>query len=379
MGSILGGMFLSMASNMIMIYLGIEFVSLLSYLLTAVKIKNAKAYEGSIKYLLFGGVSSGVLLFGLSYIYGITGSLELAVIAKSLRHLQGVEMYLVWSGFAFVLGGLSYKIAVVPFHSWCPDVYEGAATPVTTFFSVAPKVAGFAVILRFFNDLFALNQVLSHENLFLVMGIISAFTMTIGNMAALRQKNIKRLLAYSSIAHAGYVMAGFSAFSQTANQAVLFYLMAYLIMNSGAFLVAIAVGTRKEMANQEGMDFGAFAGLAYRGKSGAFWAIMMTIFLFSLTGIPPFVGFIGKYFIFAALLKKELYWLAIIGVLNTVISLYYYAQILKAMFFEKMDMEFDPEKMDDGILRRPIYSLLGIALGILTFIFGIFPSIINIP
>ncbi len=379
MASIIGGMFMSMASNMVMVYLSIEFVSILSYLLTAAKIKNAKAYEGAIKYVLFGAVSSGILLFGLSYLYGIAGSLDLAEVGKGLRNINSVpEMTLIWGAFAFVIGGLAYKISVAPFHSWCPDVYEGAATPVTTFFSVGPKVAGFAIIIRIFEEVLnvkATQSLFTQENIFFMMGVLSTITMTIGNFAALRQTNVKRLLAYSSIAHAGYILAGFSAYSALSNQAILFYLFAYVLMNSGAFLVAIAVGTRDDQT--DAMDIENFSGLAYKGSRGAFLASIMTVFLVSLTGIPPFVGFIGKYYIFNALIVKEVYWVAIIAAVNTVVSLFYYARILKAMFFAK---ESDIQDIEGKNLYSPTYIMaLGLILVALTLTFGIFPELITLP
>lgn len=374
MGSIIGGMFMTMASNMVMVYLGIEFVSILSYLLTAAKVRDAKAFEGAIKYVLFGAVSSGVLLFGLSYLFGMAGSLDLAAVGKSLRSMENLnEVALIWTSFAFVIGGLAYKISVAPFHSWCPDVYEGAATPVTTFFSVGPKVAGFAILIRIFEEMFSVrvsNEYFTQENLYLMMGILSAVTMTIGNFAALRQSNVKRLLAYSSIAHAGYLLSGFSAYSILANKAVLFYLLAYVLMNSGAFLVAMVVGTRD--GQNDAMEVDSFSGLVYKGRMGAFWASAMTVFLFSLTGLPPFVGFIGKYYIFNALIDKQIYWLAIIGALNTVVSLYYYARILKSMFFAKEESIDDIE--GKKMFSPGYYVALGIVLLVLTITFGIYPE-----
>lgn len=380
MGSVLGGMFMSLSASLLMVYLSIEFVSLLSYVLTAVKLRNGKAYEGAIKYLLFGGVSSGILLFGLSYIYGLGGSLQLQAIGQTINSMSDpASLALLLIGFVLVLAGLAYKIAVVPFHSWCPDVYEGAATPVTTFFSVGPKLAGFALVIRFFAEMVLQKQLVGFDPhlLYLILGIASALTMTLGNFAALRQNNIKRLLAYSSIAHAGYTLAGFSAYSSIANQAVLFYLFAYLIMNVGAFLVLMVVGTQREA--QGGMGIQSFYGLAYRGTSGALWASAMTIFLFSLTGIPPFVGFIGKYYIFTSLIQGQVYWLAVIGVLNTVVSLYYYARIMKAMFFRAPE-HAQEEGVELGGLFSPLsYKFLGVVLTLATLVFGVMPTLISLP
>ncbi len=362
MGTILGGIWMGISSNMVMIYLALEFVSILSYIMTGIRVRNAKASEGAIKYVLFGAVSSGIMLFGLSYLYGLSGSLELSKLGVYFQQaqLEGKIFFILM--LVLVFGGISYKLAVIPFHSWCPDVYEGAATPITTFFSVGPKIAGFALLIRFFNEIFPVNISQPQlSNIFFIIAIVSAITMSIGNLAALWQNNIKRLLAYSSIAHAGYILAGIPAYSQIGNHAILYYLMVYLIMNVGAFLVAMVVGGDE--------DLNAFDGLAYKSSKGAFWASIMTIYLFSLIGLPPLAGFFGKFYIFSALIDKNLYWLVIVGIINTVISLYYYARILKAMFFNTPNSEQQ--------MFSPIhYQVLGVVLMILTVLFGIYPQMI---
>lgn len=366
MGSILGGMLMTISSNLIMVYLSIEFVSILSYLLTAFKIRDSKASEAAIKYILYGAVSSGVMLFGLSYLYGIGGSLELKHLGKFLNVSSPVKQIYFLGGIGMVLAGLGYKMAVAPFHAWCPDVYEGAATPVTTFLSVAPKIAAFALLIRFLNNLFPFSQSqLQSQDIIMTIAFISGFTMTFGNLAAIPQNNVKRLLAYSSIAHAGYILSAFAAYSTLTNQAVLVYLFAYLLMNVGAFLTLMAVGGRS--AN---MIISSFNGLAYRGRSGALWATVMTVFLVSLVGLPPMVGFIGKYYVFSALVEKQIYWLAILGALNSVVSLYYYARILKAMFFGHAEGE-------ENKLFSPLsYEILGVLLAVLTLVLGIYPQLI---
>jgi len=232
------------------------------------------------------------------------------------------------------LAGFGYKIAAVPFHMWAPDVYQGAPIPVTAFLSVGSKAAGFALLIRFFYP--ALSHPTSTGTWATVPGVdwptlvlvLSMITMTLGNFAALSQQNLKRLLAYSSIAHAGYVLMGFVVLSNDGLRAMLFYLVAYYLMNIGAFLVVMIV------ANSTGReDVDGYRGLAWRG--GAAPAVAMAVFLFSLAGLPPLGGFIGKFYLFAAVIERQFYWLALVGVLNSVVSLYYYARIVKAMFLDQ--------------------------------------------
>jgi NADH-quinone oxidoreductase subunit N len=227
------------------------------------------------------------------------------------------------------LAGFGYKIASVPFHMWCPDVYQGAPTPVTAFLSVGPKAAGFALLLRFFGGSLPSELVGGPAPWPLLLAMIAAATMTLGNLAALSQTNLKRLLAYSSIAHAGYLLLGLCAGGSEGSRAILLYLVTYLFMNLGAFLVIIAVtdaGVGEEIADWRGL-----------GRRAPWAAVAMAIFLFSLTGLPPFAGFFGKFYVFYALLARGgslMVTLAVIGILNSAVSLYYYARVLKAMFFE---------------------------------------------
>ncbi|MDO8462308.1 MAG: NADH-quinone oxidoreductase subunit N, partial [Deltaproteobacteria bacterium] len=231
------------------------------------------------------------------------------------------------------LAGFAYKIAAFPFHMWAPDVYEGAPTPVAAFFSVGPKAAGFAALIRFFLTAFALKSPEVFGDLKLagwpeMITLLAIVTMTFGNFAALYQTNLKRLLAYSSIAHAGYMLMGFAALTPTAIEAVLFYLVVYFIMNLGAFLVVLII------LNQMGVeDIEGYNGFGRRGGQGTYLAVLMGIFLFSLTGLPPLAGFTGKLYLFGAVIQSKMYMLAIVGVLNSVVSLYYYIRVVKVMFF----------------------------------------------
>src|SRR3954468_20405817 len=306
------GMFLMASStDLLMVYLSIEMVSLVSYVLTSFRRADRKANEAALKYVIYGGVASGVMLYGISILYGLFGTTrvtgaggigaQLADVTSRLflAHAFGgqpaAQLALVVA-VIFVLAGVGYKIASVPFHMWCPDVYEGAPTPFTAFLSVGPKAAGFAVAIRFFFAAFE-RQVPGGGYVAVtelpwpaIIGIISAITMTLGNLTAIVQTNLKRMLAYSSIAHAGYLLMGLAAASTAGVQSILVYLIVYVLMNVGAFLVIIVVSRATG-----GEEVGDFRGL---GSKAPIAALAFTVFLFSLTGIPPFAGFVGKYLIF---------------------------------------------------------------------------------
>lgn len=363
---VLGMMLLSMSNNLLMVYLALEMVSVLSYILTGSARGVRRSSEASLKYVIYGGVASGIMAYGISLLYGMTGTLNLGEIAVFLK-THAVSRPALFTSIVLMMGGFGYKIASFPFHMWCPDVYEGAPTPFTALLSVGPKAAGFAILIRFF--ILALTQP-SETGQFVsikavgwpqMMSGLAIATMTIGNLAALAQKNLKRLLAYSSIAHAGYMLMGFAALNQESLTAILFYLVVYLIMNIGAFLVVILV------SNQLGTeDVDGFKGLCHRGSLGMFLSLAMTLFLLSLTGIPPMAGFIGKFYLFGAVVRAGLYGLAIAGVLNSVVSLYYYIRIVKAMFF---DQPADHRAIQMPILTQSCTLSL---LAILTLYLGLF-------
>ncbi len=337
------------SSDLLMIAIAVELVSLVSYALAGFRKHNRRASEAALKYVVYGGVASGMMLFGMSYLYGLTGSTNLVgsgaalqrfvdeAFLTSLRSGQpnAAQLALVMA-VVLVLSGVGYKIASVPWHMWCPDVYEGAPTPFTAFLSVGPKAAGFGLVIRIFYGAFSesggqdLAKVVSDLPWPAVIGVISAVTMTVGNFAAISQTNLKRMLAYSSIAHAGYLLMGLAAASATGSESVAIYLIIYLFMNLGAFLVVGIVG---RLAGSESIF--EYRGL---GARAPFAAAAFAIFLFSLTGLPPLAGFIGKFHLFKALLERGGAWqntLAVIGVLNSAVSLYYYARIVKAMFLDK--------------------------------------------
>ena len=380
--ALLLGMFLmASATDLLMIYLAIEMVSLVSYVLTSFHRADRKANEAALKYVIYGGVASGVMLYGMSILYGLFGTTrvtgaggigaQLADVTSRLflAHAFGgqpaAQLALVVA-VVFVLAGVGYKIASVPFHMWCPDVYEGAPTPFTAFLSVGPKAAGFAVAIRFFFAAFE-KQVPGGGYVAVtelpwpaIIGIISAITMTLGNLTAIVQTNLKRLFAYSSIAHAGYLLMGLAAASTAGVQAILVYLIVYVLMNVGAFLVVIAVSR-----HTGGEDIKDFRGL---GQKAPVAALALAVFLFSLTGIPPFAGFVGKYLIFAAVMQKGGFWnvmLAVIGVLNSAVSLFYYARIIKAMFLE--------DALDERPISVPaLYTGVLVALAIPVLLLGVY-------
>jgi hypothetical protein len=264
-----------------------------------------------------GAFSTGIMVFGMSLLYGITGGTSLtALTGPSLAAFPVLPLV---GALVFVLAGFGFKLALAPFHMWAPDVYEGAPTPITAFLSVAPKAAAFGMLIRFFQNHTALHVTV-------ILAVVAAVTMTVGNLAALRQTNVKRMLAYSSIAQMGYVMMGLVAGGAAGFRAVLVYLVAYVLMNVGIFASVIAVGEDSQSESIEG-----FSGLAFRSLP---LALTTTVFLLSLTGIPPLVGFIGKFSLFSATLQAPgLVWLAVVGAVNTVISLVYYFSIVRAMFF----------------------------------------------
>jgi len=331
----LGMNLMAAASDLLMAYIALEMVSLLSYIVVGFHKRNLASSEAALKYVIFGGVASGVMLFGLSLLYGLSGATDFVTVRAALVGQGAVVLPALVLAVVCVLAGFGYKVAAVPFHMWCPDVYQGAPTPITALLSVGPKAAGFALLLRFFaGDSGAVpdDQALMGVPWAVLLGVISAATMTLGNLSAILQSNIKRLLAYSSIAHAGYLLMAFCVFSREAEAAVMFYLVAYLLMNLGAFIVVIGFS---EAGVGETIE--SYNGLGVRAPMVA---AALGVFLFSLTGIPPMAGFIGKFYLFAAVIKQggAFYWtLAVIGIVNSAISLYYYARILKAMFFTRSE------------------------------------------
>jgi NADH-quinone oxidoreductase subunit N len=366
LASTLGMFLMAESANLLMAYLALEFVSLTSYVLTGILKHNRRSQEAALKYLIYGGVASGTMIYGMSWIFGLSGSLDFSAINRALFSAPHVPVLAVFIALVLILSGMGYKVASVPFHMWAPDVYEGAPIPITTFLAIGSKAAGFALLTRFFYPAIshlasggtwqALSGV-AWPQLLLVMCVI---TMTLGNLAALQQENMKRMLAYSSIAQAGYALMGFVLLSNEGLEAMLVYLFAYYVMDAGAFLVVMIVAN---MTGRE--DIEAYKGLAWRG--GAVPAIALSIFLLSLTGIPATIGFIGKFYIFAAAIRERFFILAIIGILNSVVSLYYYMRPVKEMFLEQPAGDAGPVTAEYWN-----YGLMG-ALAIATIVLGLYP------
>ena len=364
----LGMFFMASSSNLLTAYLSLELVSLTSYVLTGFLPHNRRSSEAALKYLIYGGVASGTMIYGMSWLFGMTGSLDYAAIQSALAQNQ-MNKATLFMAFIFILAGFGYKIVFVPFHMWSPDVYQGAPTPFTAFLSVASNAAGMAIMIRFFFP--GVSRVVAGGDWVFLSGVewphvllfVSMITMTVGNLCALNQKNLKRMLAYSGIAHAGYMLMGLAVLTNDGLRAILFYVVVYLIMNLGAFLVVVMIANVTGDENIEN-----YRGLAWRGAVVP--AVCLAVFLFSLTGLPPFAGFIGKFFLFAAVLKQggAFIFLALVAVINSVISLYYYAKVVKTMFLDA------PEPGDQAISVAAKNFTLLIPLTVLTVVLGVYFS-----
>lgn len=328
--STLGMSLMASAADIIMLYLAVETTSIPMYILAGFITRDDKSTESGFKYLLFGAATSTVMLYGFSLLYGFTGHTNIYQLAMSFYDLQFPKVAVIGS-LLLVLVGFSFKISAFPFHFWAPDVYEGAPTPIAGFLSTASKAAGFVVVLRVLIAIFTPSATPDWTNM---LAIISVLTMTVGNILALAQKNIKRLLAFSSIAHAGYILIGVVALSQLGVTSVVFYLIAYIITNLAAFGIVM---TFSQVVGSD--EILAYSGLSRRKP----WlALAMLVAFLSLAGMPPLAGFVAKVFVFAAAVKTGLVWLAFIGVLNSIIGLYYYLTVLKVVYLFRSDDESQP-------------------------------------
>ena len=362
------GMFLmASAIDLITVYLSIEVVSLMSFILAGYLKNNPRSNEASLKYVIYGAFSSGIMLYGLSIIFGLTGTTKFFAIRDAITTLDASSSLALTLSTVFVLAGFGYKISAVPFHFWTPDVYEGSPTPITAYLSVAPKAAGFALMIRFFNQVFIDGDSLSTIGWYAdvsfawpeLLGVISVVTMTLGNLVAIQQNSVKRMLAYSSIAHAGYMLMAFPTVSSEGVFAVMIYLVMYLFMNLGAFFVLIYVSQK-----EGGENFEHFSGLGWRMPMVG---IVMTVFMFSLTGLPPTVGFIGKFYLFVAVINagSSFYWIAFFGAINTVVSLYYYMRVVKTMYL-------DGEPSDEIVVPSFSTTAIFLVLAVPSVFFGIY-------
>lgn len=358
--AVVGMMLMASGTDLMTIFLGLEVMSVSLYVLAGFNRANKKSNEAGLKYFLLGAFSTGFMLYGMALIYGATGTTRLHKIAAVVGQMPSASAnILLVAGMLLMMTGFAFKIAAAPFHMWTPDVYEGAPTPMTAFMSAGPKAAGFAALLRLFLVALPSLQVEWSQ----VLWVLAVLTMTVGNITALRQDNIKRVLAYSSIAHAGYALVGFAAGNGTGTAGILFYMLSYAFMNIGAFAIVILVAKKGETNG----DVKDFAGLGFRRP---LLALAMTLFLFSLAGVPPAAGFIGKFYLFAGAIQKGYIWLAVIGVLNSAASAYYYLRIMVYMYFKESTEEFEWVHVTAPVLLAVVIAAAG------TLIPGIVPSII---
>lgn len=346
------GMVLMAAStHLLVLFLGVETLSVSLYILAGFRREDKFSLESSFKYFLLGAFASGFLLYGIALIYGSAGSADLKTVSATLSAGGSNSISstaLLTTGLVLMVAGFGFKIALVPFHAWAPDVYQGAPTPISAFMATGSKAAGFAALMRVALSSGIMNDVDWQQ----VFWVLAVATMTVGNLVALRQENIKRLLAYSSIAHAGYILVGILANNELGSSAVLFYLLSYTFMNVGAFGV-VALLARSEHEYVEVKDF---RGLAYRRPLAA---VAMSVFMFSLAGIPITAGFISKFYVFLAAMQSGYLWLVILGVINSMISLYYYLGVVVTMFMHR------PEGEEAGFEPLP-----AVGLALLIAVFG---------
>ncbi len=355
--SILGMMFMVSAFDLTIFYVGLETMAIAMYILAGFNKNEMRSSEAGVKYFIIGAFSSAMLLFGMTYVYGATGTLNYLQISEVLKSGLVADNMTVKIGLILMLTGFAFKISAVPFHMWAPDVYQGAPTPAAGFMTVAPKAAAFAALIRFVY--IALEPA---SGLWVpLFSILAVLTMTYGNLVALAQTNVKRMLAYSAISHAGYMMIGLVAMNPEGYRAIALYSLIYVFMNIGAFTL-LGILKNKGMVEDERLE--SFAGLA---KKNPLYALAMLIFMFSLAGIPPLAGFIGKFQIFMAAMKADMIWLAVIGALNSALACYYYMRVTIYMYFN------EPEYEVEATVGRSAFITSFIGVVMVLFV-GFFPS-----
>ncbi len=364
MFTVAGMMLMAQAADLVIVFLALEMLSIPLYILSGFARPRLSSEESAMKYFLLGAFASGFLVYGIALVYGATQSTNLAAVFTAIQGFAGAQNSILLAGAALILVGLGFKVAAVPFHMWTPDVYEGAPSVVTAFMSVGAKAAGFAALLRVFvaalPDLAAQWATLA--------AILAALTMILGNFAAIAQSNIKRMLAYSSIAHAGYILmalaaAGTVGVSDSAVGAALFYLLAYALTNIGTWAIVIAVERAEgDPSASSGLKLDDYAGLGARRPG---MALAMALFMLSLTGLPPTVGFIGKFYVFQATLDAGYVWLALVGVLTSLISAYYYLRVVIVMYMR--------EGEGRAVAGRALNFTVAVT-AIATFVFGLMPG-----
>jgi NADH-quinone oxidoreductase subunit N len=352
----LGMMLMAAADDLIVIFIGLEVMSIAVYVLAGIARRSARSTEAALKYFILGAFSTGFLLYGIALVYGATGTIKLGPIRAALSHAMLANPLLL-AGLGLLLVGFGFKVAAVPFHMWTPDVYEGAPTPITAFMAVGVKLAAFAGFLR----IFMIHLAPAGSEWSWILWVIAALTMFMGNLIALVQRNIKRMLAYSAIAHAGYILVGMTATGAQAGAAILYYLLGYAFTNLGAFAVVVAV-ERRSGTSDAIIDF---RGLARRHPG---FAAMMALFLLSLTGVPPLAGFVGKFYLFSAALNAGLVWLVIIAAITSVVSAYYYISVIVAMYMSEGGLEVVSPGGHPALVAVIAIAAIG------TVLIGLFPE-----
>lgn len=354
--SIMGMMVMANTTDLVVIFLGLEIMSVPLYVMAAFARRSLQSNESGIKYFIMGAFASAFLLMGIAFIFGATETTDLRRIVTNFSYFLSSSHAYMLTGIGLILIGFAFKVGAAPFHTWVPDVYQGAPTPVTAFFSVGPKAAGFAALLRIF--LFGFHQL---EILTTLFWILAVLTMVVGNVLALKQTNVKRLLAYSSIAHAGYILVALTAGGKDAVSAAIFYLIAYSLFNLGGFGIVILLETRAKAKS----DISELAGFA---KTHPYLSAMLALFMFALAGFPPTVGFVGKFYIFSEAIKQGFIWLTVIGVMNSFLSVYYYLRVVKAAYFDEAKTGFAPLTISPALMIVLIVCVIG-TLGV-----GFFPQ-----
>ena len=353
--SILGMFFMVSSNDLILFYLGLELQSLSLYILAAIDRDNLRSSESGIKYFVLSALSSGLLLYGCSLLYGFTGSTNFEIISNEMNKENTGAIF----AMVFILVGLAFKISAVPFHMWTPDVYEGSPTSITSYFAAVPKLAGLAVFIKFMFIPFS-NILLEWQTIIVFISIAS---MILGAVAAIGQKNLKRLLAYSSIGHMGYALAGIATGTTAGFKSSIFYISIYVVMNIGAFSCLF-------LMKKDGEYKESISDLSGISKKNPLLALSLLIILFSLAGIPPLGGFFAKFYVFSSVLEQKMYFLAIIGLLTTVISAVYYLKIIKTIYFDENKLSFD--LVNNKIIHFTIFLSCTLLLT-----FFLYPSVLN--
>ncbi len=358
MFGVLGMMVMTSSHHFVTIFIGLEVMSLSIYILCGLLRRDIASVEAALKYFLLGAFATGFLLYGMSMIYGSTGIIDVAELKRYFLMKQPFSATMFIIGLGLLLVGFGFKIASVPFHMWTPDVYQGAPTSITAYMATGVKAAAFGALIRIFFTAF----IPFHFGWSEIIWILAVLTMTVGNITALVQRDIKRMLAYSSIAHAGYILVAFITGDRAQASSMLYYLAAYTFMNIGAFTAVIVM----QKKGDNGSDLDSFAGL---GARYPFIALCMSIFLLSLAGVPPLAGFMGKFYVFSTAVKAQYYWLAIIGFLNSVVAAYYYLRVMMYMYFK------EPVGESAAADRAPQYGLVMLICILALLYMGIFPKV----